>query len=291
MDLTLFDRVTGILGVVRTRRAAGALAATALAAAASGTAARKRKHRCLAPTSDLQVVVNGTAPGATVRLCAGVFPGLLDVDKDLKLLGAGAGKTFLSGEQKGTVLTVAAGHTVVVSGVTITGGEINGSSAAGGVDNSGTLTLAGCAVRGNFAYYGAGAMNRAGARLTLDATTVAGNQGVHAGGGVYNEGDLVVRNGSVIGSTQASDGNTARFGAGIANNGTGTGTFAKGTKVTGNAIDNGEGTGTPDGAGIYNSVADGVTLATTSIVTGNTRFGSPNNCGGPEPVAKCLEEA
>ena len=33
MDLRLFDRVAGVLGVVRTRRAAGALAATALAAA------------------------------------------------------------------------------------------------------------------------------------------------------------------------------------------------------------------------------------------------------------------
>lgn len=228
----------------------------------------------------------------TIRLCAGVFPGLLNVAKDLTLLGAGAGKTFLNGEDAGTVLTVAADHTVVVRGVTITSGETSGSDApGGGVDNSGILTLAGCTVRDNFAYSGGGAWNRAGARLTLDATTIAGNQGYNAGGGVYNEGDLVVRNGSVIGSTRPSDGNTSRFGGGIANNAPGTATFAKGTKVTGNAIDLGGGTGSPDGGGIYNTVANGVTLATTSIVTGNTLEGSLNNCRGTEPVAKCLEEA
>src|SRR4051794_39778326 len=135
MDLTLFDRVTGILGMVRTRRAAGALAVTALVAAVPTAEAGKRKHRCLPQTSALQAVVDGKAPGATVRLCAGVFSGLLNVDKDLKLLGAGAGKTFLSGEQAGTVLTVAAGCTVVVGGVAITGGETNDPDGFGGVDN------------------------------------------------------------------------------------------------------------------------------------------------------------
>jgi len=79
------------------------------------------------------------------------------------------------------IVTVDAGQTTSLSGLTIARGN------GGGVANNGTLTVSGSTVSGNSETgYGGGGILNAGA-LTLSGSILTGNSASEAGGGIYND--------------------------------------------------------------------------------------------------------
>jgi hypothetical protein len=165
------------------------------------------------------------------------------------------------------------GKTVIISGLTITGGvapdpeysgggiyndhadltltncTISGNSAdrsvGGGVYNHhGTLTVSNCTISGNSAWYGGGiATNWVGqgpATVTIDNSTLSGNSAIVMGGGFLNgnESTATIANGTL-------SGNSAEWGGGgILNADTATLTVTHST-LSGNSTSH-------DGGGIYN---------------------------------------
>lgn len=79
-------------------------------------------------STSLQAAVDAARPGATIRIAEGTYGGGVRVTKSLRLVGAGAGSTVIRGG--GPVLTIATTSdtppTVVISGVTATGGVTRG---------------------------------------------------------------------------------------------------------------------------------------------------------------------
>jgi len=89
------------------------------------------------------------------------------------------------------VFTIGNGSTVLIAGLTISGGQLNyQNDTGGGIWNfRATTTLRNCTVKGNTAFHGGGIMNdgRAGAAsMTLIGCTISGNTSEDDGGGIYN---------------------------------------------------------------------------------------------------------
>lgn len=146
---------------------------------------------------------------------------LPSLTEDINVVGPGAGSlTVLHGR-----FNVASGATVVLSGITISGGSGNG----GGVFNAGTLTLDRVTVSGNSCgslnggpSAGGGIWNYTDATLTVNDSTISGNSalgssfyGPGLGGGIANYGTLTLTNSTVSGNL-ANYG----FGGGVYNSGT-----------------------------------------------------------------------
>ena len=118
------------------KRFAPVAAAAALAVAAAGSAAATAKAStlCVAngPTCfpTLAAALAAAHDGDTVQLGPGTYAGGVTIDASIKLVGAGAGQTTISGG--GPVLTIGAfgassEPTVSIDGVTITGGVTRSS--------------------------------------------------------------------------------------------------------------------------------------------------------------------
>jgi hypothetical protein len=235
----------------------------------------------------VQAAIDAAAPGATIAICPGRYREDLAVNGVVTLVGAGdgagAGDTIIQGTGQNSVVTIGE-EFVTLERLRLTGG-------GGGIYNRGTTRVIGCTVSGNVAdgdgggiYHRAGALtltdcvisgNQAGARgggisidsppaatLEMIGCTVSGNVAVEAGGGIFNRGTLRLTASEV-------SGNEADTGGGVFNNGSGARiTLDAQSRVTGN-------TASDTGGGIYN-VNGTVTLASSTIVSGNT----PNNCAG-----------
>jgi hypothetical protein len=78
----------------------------------------------------LQDAVTATAPGGTVNLAAGTYPGAVSLAHSIILHGAGSGATIVQGQGTGTGLSVS-GPGVVLSGLTVRGFD-TGLVAGGG---------------------------------------------------------------------------------------------------------------------------------------------------------------
>jgi hypothetical protein len=132
---------------------------------------------------------------------------LPDLASDITMTGPGADLLTVDAGGHGRILTVAAGATVTVFGLTVTGGHVaanfSGSPAVGGgVSNAGTLTLSYVKVLNNL---------------------VTANNAVAEGGGVYNAGTLTVNYTSLSGNSATSGSDMfddASLGGGIYNQGT-----------------------------------------------------------------------
>jgi hypothetical protein len=174
---------------------------------------------------DLRYAITNAQSGDTITFnvtgtinLAGALPVL---SRDVRIEGPGANSLTVHGGG-GSVFAVASGATVVISGLTITGGVGNG----GGIFNQGTLTLNNAAVSGNVAGdptngggTGAGIWNYLNATLTLNSCTVSGNSArgnlsynPSRGGGIANDGTLTVNNSTISGNSA-----TQGFGGGISN--------------------------------------------------------------------------
>jgi predicted outer membrane repeat protein len=259
-----------------------------------GTQARAAQPECKAINKSEDVSFNsngyadplGTAiaravPGDALKVI-GTCVGNFVIDKDLGLEGRPSQKQAdtLDGDRTGTVLTIGGGVTVAISNLTITHTDLDATTLAGGIQNSGVLTLSNSTVRENFTLGGGGIHNSG--TLTLVNSVVSGNDAAFEGGGISNSGTVVLEDSTVSGNgAQAGggisnsgtltliastvSGNSAGFGGGIYN-------FATATLIRSTVSGNSAGFG---GGGIRSS---GMLSLTDSKVTENTV--SPPGQGG-----------
>lgn len=172
----------------------------------------------------VQAAIDAAPAGATIPIAAGTYEGLITVNKNLTLSGAGKANTTLTWTDGsypgpsvyGPIVTVQAGAAVRIEDLKITGGKhTTGYQYGGGVWNQGDLTLDGCDVSSNEAgTWGGGIYSEATAMLTLVDTDVMSNTspGLY-GGGIYSVGAVTITNGVISGNTATG---TSGIGGGIA---------------------------------------------------------------------------
>ena len=164
------------------------------------------------PLNSVQAAINAASAGATITLCAGIYEGNVAVDRDLTLIGAGhggVGQTRLEGTGSGRVVTIAAGRTVTLRSLRITGGTVD---VGAGIFNEGQLTLIDCTITENDAGgNGGGIYNVGDGTLALTGCTISANTSTSAGGGIFNDGTCTIEASSITGNTAGS------FGGGLCN--------------------------------------------------------------------------
>jgi len=302
--------IGGVVSCCWARAAAAAvLAATAaLAGAVPAAASQANLVDCNANHNALQPAIDGAAKGGTL-LVTGTCTGPFTISNDLTI--EGIGQAVLDGDQSGRTVTVGSGALVRLDDLIITDG-------IGGINNQGTLTVAGSTVSGNTASNGPGGgiNNAVNATLVVSVSTVRDNYSLGAGGGINNNGSLTVRDSHLFGNSADNCGgidstgigvtasvgqssvhdNIARvaYGGGICDSSTLT---LSGSSVYGNTAGFGAGlydndgtdsvirstvtrnTASDQGGGIYN-VNGGTMALTRSAVEGNTADGGPGSGGG-----------
>jgi hypothetical protein len=209
-------------------------------------------NNCQNPASPCKTITHALTQanlGDTIQIAAGTYDNTnngetfpLVIDKNLTLTGAGAPTTIIDADGTNTVITVNAGVTAAISGVTITGGNNicavdNCLAQGGGVLSDGTVTLTNVTVSGNTATctgggcdaLGAGVLNNG--TLTLTNVTVSGNtvtctgdNCLARGGGIYDRPDstLTLTNVTVSGNTVTCTGDNCLADGGGLFNGVGT---------------------------------------------------------------------
>jgi CSLREA domain-containing protein len=145
-------------------------------------------------------------PGNTVSIPARRRPfvltvGDLDLTADIRIDGAGAGKTILDGNHATRLFEVYFGATATITHVTIRNGQGGVSTAfpghvhGGGIHNHGTLVLTESTLVDNRAPTGGGLTNAATGTATLVNDTITRNVADSgAGGGVENLGIMSITN-------------------------------------------------------------------------------------------------
>jgi hypothetical protein len=245
-----------------------------------------------------------TSPGALASALAaandgdtlsiqGTCKGTFEIAHSLTLSG-NAGAT-LDGQGAGTVLTVDAGNTVSVDNLTITGGHTDTTNnTAGGIENSGALTLTNSTVYGNTATVpqfrnGVGGILNQGGSLTLVSSTVRANSASAtapfdtAVGGIMNVccGSSVTLTNSTVSGNSGSSPSDA-FG-GILNSTPGSIVAVTNSTVSGNSAS------APGGPSAFSAAVGGIsnsggTLTLTSGTISGNSVSEPNG-GFTPPVA------
>lgn len=142
--------------------------------------------------------------------------GQLVINGDTTIVGTGADKLTISGNNASRVLTINSGRTVSLTNLTIANGNA-GSNVGGGIYNLGNLTASNTTIRNNAASWGGGIANESGI-VTLNSSSIKDNAVSIGGGGIVSYVDLVTDTASVIVTDSNISGNTARQGGGIDNN-------------------------------------------------------------------------
>jgi large repetitive protein len=234
------------------------------------------------------ILANADSQDDVIQLAAGTYSltrtgasedasatGDLDVTKSagtLTIKGAGSGLTVLDASSLGDrVLQVFAGANVVLSGVTLRGGQANGNG--GGIANAGTLTIQESTVSGNTALAqhssdrGGGIYNTG--TLTVSDSTLSANHAgapgagfASRGGGIASSGTLNLTNVTVAGNDANDQGGGLEITGGTAT--------LQNVTITGNNADSDNFGGGP-GGGLR--VAGGTATLTNTLVAGNTRSG------------------
>ena len=241
--------------------------------------------------------------GDTVDLAAGTYEvTALTIATSVTLQPTAPGSSVTLDDSSsggdGSVLTVDAGVTAAVSGVTITGGfgtipENAGTAAGGGINNNGTLTLTDSTISDNTAgekaSTGGGIYNDG--TLTVTDSTISDNtaSGFTAeGGGIFNDdGTLTVTDSTISDNTASGFSGDPSQGGGIYNQGgtvtVGATIIAGNTATTGgNCFDSGGGFTsagynlTDDSTG-----ADCGFTTTTDVAGENPQLGALADNGGP----------
>jgi CSLREA domain-containing protein len=163
------------------------------------------------------------------------------------------------------------GASLSVSGLTLTGGSVNGNG--GAITALGDVTLSQSTVTGNQASNNGGGVYQAAGRLTVTQSTISGNTAAASGGGIAQGTASAGKYNTVAGNVALTDtvvsGNTAVSGGGLAFESGGKyadsqNTIARST-VSGNTA-----TGTAGGGGIAAANLSQPLRLDRSAVTGNT---------------------
>ncbi|MEH2244442.1 beta strand repeat-containing protein [Nostoc sp.] len=226
---------------------------------------------------------NATAGADTITFAGGVFTdatpdiinltsGQLTISDDLTIVGTGASKLTISGNNTSSVLEITgAGTDVNIDGLKIANANdvIYGSIL---LNSNASLNLTNSTVSDNQGAVG-GIFNRG--NLSLTNTTVSSNQGSSLGGGIFNTGTLSLTNSTVSGNSAYIYRSFNAYGGGIFNTGT--------LKITGSTISN----NTSYAKGIeyrfpnpYPSYAGGIYNSGTVDISGSTISGNGAGDGG-----------
>jgi hypothetical protein len=222
------------------------------------------------------IIKADSAPNSTIQFGVGVtgtihaLSPLPRLTANMSINGPGASSLTVNYGGKGaaSVFNVAAGATVTLSGLTVTGGTgttVLGQPYGGDVANFGTLTVNKCIVCGGSAYGGGGIASSG--TLTLNQSTVSGNTAV-TGGGIENLGQMTLNSSNVSGNSAAIKFTNVALlnGGGIENNGSLT---VSTCNITGNTAQN-------NGGGIDNSGTLTVVNSTLSSNNAGTGGGISN---------------
>lgn len=244
--------------------AAAGVVAASLVASAPSLAATQVSVDCGAGAS-LQAAINAAKPG-TILAISGTCHGTFTVGKNLVLKGVSA--AVLDAQGVGTTLTVSAGK-VRVTHLTVTGG-LN-EDGAGGIQNSGALTLVKVTVQGNESGADCAGIRNQGT-LLVQRSVITHNFGGDTGG-ILNLGTATIehstitrgagiRNGpsatlTLTDSTVSENHEDSVYGAGIVNDGT---ALILRSTIANNSSDN------AGGGGIGNT---GTLTVVESTISGN----------------------
>lgn len=261
---------------------------------------------CLSGNEDDTIIFQLPA-GSTITLTAGELrlPAAA-LTEGISIQGPGADQLTISGEGASRVFKVE--HSSVatpeeISDLTIASGKVETGeeSLGGGVLNAGELTLAGVVLEGNEVKAtgssfvkgnGGGVANLPGATLAIERSTIVGNTaGAVAtapgfaygdGGGVFNEGALMISGSTIAynGAIAAGSGAQSASGGGIAT--TATGMRVTGSTIVGNTVISGA---LRSGA---NVLATGTTELEDTIVA--EPEGATNCAGVASPLGFDLED-
>ena len=193
--------------------------------------------------------------------------GQLFIAHDISVTGPGASqltvrRSTAAGTPSFRIFQVLSPAVASISGLTISGGSINGSG--GGIASAGTLTLTNVIVTGNSASDTArgGGLYVFGGSVAMNFSSIHGNSAVTDGGGIYIASGTVTLAHSAVGGNNASG-----IGGGIVNSG-GVLLLVSST-IHGNSA--GSSTG---GGGIYTTGVSGVSVTIiNSTISGNTAAG------------------
>ncbi len=167
----------------------------------------------------LQACIDGAFPNDLINLSAGTIVTTAQIDKPLRLIGAGVGTTILkapNGQRALHITGVSVGASAIISGFTIQGGSLefgdgaavlvdgsarptlqnlailsgtvqDGIAVGGGLATRSSLTLTNVIFQGNTALngHGGGLAGGPGAHLTLSQVSFINNTASQSGGGLY----------------------------------------------------------------------------------------------------------
>ncbi|MEH2107263.1 DUF4347 domain-containing protein [Nostoc sp.] len=242
--------------------------------------------------------------------------GQLTITDDVTILGTGASKLTVSGNNASRVFEISGfGRDVSIDGLKIANGNDSGiladtntflslsnsnvsdntsTSSGGGINNKGTLKLANTNVSGNTTTSSGGGISNQGV-LNLIKSNVSDNTATSSGGGIYSAGVLNLTESSVFGNTATSSGggiysegdfkltnstvsnNTANNGAGINNGGTSFFSFGTATLTNSTVSDN---KALEDGGGISNLSSLNLINSTITNNTADSNGDGVGNGGG-----------
>jgi len=194
-------------------------------------------------------------------------PGTLPITSDITLIGAGAGATTIKTADLFRLFDVAAGASLTIEGITLTGGRAPvggpGGAFGGAIATAGQLTVKDSVLRDNVAGNGGGGVWVAGVSgsAVIERTTFENNRAQWGGA-------VATRSGSIAISDSLFYGNTATDRGGAVQNEFGSVTMVN-TTVSGNAA-------SASGGGIHNR---GALTATHSTIVGNRADSNSNGTG------------
>ena len=226
----------------------------------------------------------------------------LVIDKDITVSGPGPDLLTVAKTPSHPpyfrIFHVTPGRTVVIEGLTITGGYVSAELAGGIVNDEATLTISNCSVSGNSSDgngagglynnsgtltimdsvvsnnwagftsgnpvgYGGGIIN--GGTLTIIRSTISNNIAYFDGGGIYGGGTITITDSTISGNRSGSDAfEFSGAGGGILKGSVGGALVISNSTISGNTARGANGTG--GGGGIF---GDGVVIITNSTISGN----------------------
>ena len=144
------------------------------------------------PFCTIQEAIAAASSGDTVFIADGVYTETMDLDKDLRIVGSGAG-TEINGGFSRRGIFVRSGATAMVDGLLVT--NCSTGFNGGGIQCLGDLTLRNSTITGNssgFSYGGGINVMGSSARLAVFDSTISRNSNYYGGAGIHGRDALGV---------------------------------------------------------------------------------------------------